>query len=159
MCACWSSHCRGFTGLQRCCFPPSPSAQPVVVPMQVSAWLYCDQGTKNLAPRIKGWERYFDERASFRWRTLEWVGGQQGWEAVTHRYSEHGAVKVCAKLCRRWLSEVTARSIFHGMILSNPACAPNLCSPSDAPLKSVCFFSLNISSKTLSTKLRLSHQL
>lgn len=33
-----------------------PSAQPVVVPMQASAWL-CDQGTKNLAPLHKTWVR------------------------------------------------------------------------------------------------------
>lgn len=119
-----------------------------LLPPVHSLWLYqCKllpgsviRGLKILPPCIKhGWERHFDERTSFLWRMLRWVGGQQGWEAVTHRYTKHRAVKVPAGLRRQWPSEVTARSVFHGMILSNPACAPNLCSTSNAPLEECLF--------------------
>lgn len=82
-----------------------------------------------------GEEDTSDESISFQWRTLGRIGGQWSWEAVPHRCAKHGALKkVPAGLCQQQPSEVTARTVFHGMTLSNPACAPNMCSSPAAPL-------------------------
>lgn len=80
--------------------------------------------------------------------------GMNGRSVGLESWAENGAVGVPAGLCWQRPSEVIARSIYHGMVLSNSACAPNLYYPFNSHSKSGVFLH-SISSETLSTKLRL----